>query len=123
MASIKLYLDIRTPRKDGTFPLKLVVSHKNTFMINLKIYLIPEQFESGKVIDHPRSKVFNKAISSRLVFAQNNLLNISPLKLKTMSDKELKKLIEYGDVDIDTLENKGYSIKAHFEKFIVRKAI
>jgi hypothetical protein len=39
MVSVKLYLDTRVPRKDGTFPLKIAVTHKGKFLVNLKIYL------------------------------------------------------------------------------------
>lgn len=44
MASIKLYLDTRSLRKDGTYPLKIGVTHKGNFFINLRIYLTPDQF-------------------------------------------------------------------------------
>lgn len=43
MASVKPYFDTRSPRKDGTCPLKLALTHKgNTVLVSLQIYLLPE---------------------------------------------------------------------------------
>ena len=41
---------IRSPRQNGTFPLKLAVTHKKFFLINLKVYFAKEEWERGAII-------------------------------------------------------------------------
>ena len=73
MASIKLYLDTRKARNDGTYPLKLSIHHKGKFMINLKIYLKEDQFDPTKdkpVTGHKSFRVYNEVITRKLAKAQ-----------------------------------------------------
>ena len=66
MASVKLYLDTRTPKKNGTSPLKLGINHRDKrFLLNLNISLSSEQWDSvnNKVVAHPRKQVLNSFIS------------------------------------------------------------
>ncbi len=67
MASVKLYLDTRVPRKDGTFPLKIAVTHKGKFLINLKIYLKEDQFIGNEVVGHKSKKAYNIIIEQWLI--------------------------------------------------------
>lgn len=47
MASVKIYLDTRTPKKDGTCPLKVSVSFKRKrFFVSLDCSVLPEQYDS-----------------------------------------------------------------------------
>ena len=64
MASVKPYFDTRSPRKDGTCPLKLAVTHKgNTVLVSLQIYLLPECWGPQKrgVEKENRKAVYNAA--------------------------------------------------------------
>lgn len=79
MASVKLYLDTRTSRKDGTFPLKLAITHKGKFFINLKIYLTEDQLEGEEVINHKSKRIYNPIIHKDLLILRKSYL---PLMLK-----------------------------------------
>lgn len=99
MASVKLYLDTRTARQDGTYPLKLSVTFKKTFQINLKVYLLKDQWDGKQVSGHVNKRFLNSYIRQRYVDAENTLLkltasgelrNISPAELKTRLEGEEK---------------------------------
>ncbi|MFR9166561.1 MAG: Arm DNA-binding domain-containing protein [Dysgonomonas sp.] len=60
MASVKFYLDTRSARKDGTFPLKLVVTHKKPFNISLGVYLLPEQWNANEKKDCRQCQLSSK---------------------------------------------------------------
>jgi len=95
MASVKLYLDTRKPRKDDTFPLKLSITHKETILINLKIYLKEDQWEKNMVVNHKSKKSYNVIIEKRLVDTKQLLLKLdADGLLKSMSPKRLKERIE-----------------------------
>ncbi|WP_418915473.1 tyrosine-type recombinase/integrase [Alistipes indistinctus] len=105
MASVKLYLDIRSPRQNGTFPLKLAVTHKKFFLINLKVYFAREEWEREAIIHDngevllPNRKADVAYINQRLSQARTILYQLAALgKLNKISDKELKEIIENNDI-------------------------
>lgn len=105
MASVKLYLDIRSPRQNGTFPLKLAVTHKKFFLINLKVYFVREEWERGAIIHDngevllPNRKADVAYINQRLSQARTILYQLAALgKLNKITDKELKEIIENNDI-------------------------
>ncbi|MDR0348494.1 MAG: hypothetical protein LBH90_03245 [Tannerella sp.] len=53
MASVKFYLDKRSKKQDGTFPLKLTVTHKKPFHIPLGISIPEENWIDGKCRPRP----------------------------------------------------------------------
>lgn len=116
MASAKLYLDTRSRKKDGTFPLKITITHKGVFQINLGIDLKEDEWEDGKVIGNKRAKVFNLSIQSRFVYVQNQLLQLGNAKLKGLSNKELKALLDGHNED-----ESDYLFRDHLEKIISEK--
>lgn len=121
MASVKLYLDTRTPRKDGTFPLKLAITHKGKFFINLKIYLTEDQLEGEEIINHKSKKIYNPIIQQRLVDVKKILLTLdADGKLSRLSSNKLKELIENPSETNDDVVL-PYLFKDHFVKFIVNK--
>lgn len=66
MASVKPYFDTRSPRRDGTCPLKLAVTHKgNTVLVSLQIYLLPECWDPRKreIVKDKRKAVYNDALA------------------------------------------------------------
>lgn len=85
MASVKLYLDIRSPRQNGTFPLKLAVTHKKFFLINLKVYFAKEEWERGAIIQDngevilPDRKADVAYINQRLSQARTILYQLAAL--------------------------------------------
>lgn len=125
MASAKLYLDIRSRRKDGTFPLKISVVHNTPFQINLKIYLTEEQFEENKVIKHPLKDIFNNTIQQRFMNVNLLLLELeSSGELRHLSVRDLKKRIEEDHSGIEEEPeqiNSAYKFKDHIERYISDK--
>lgn len=116
MATIKLYFDKRNERGDKTYPLKFIVQHKGTFMVNLKIYLMEDQWENDKVTNHPQQRLLNRELSNKMVNAEQLLIQLGN-KIKSMSNAQLKKCIETDRVQTEEYEY-GYRLAEHFEKFI-----
>jgi len=98
MASVKFYLDTRSSKKDGTYPLKLVVTHKKPFHISLGVYLMPEQWDDTekKIIGNIKNKPFlNDYVEQRYTKVRNLLLNLKMEGiLRALSPAQLKKRIE-----------------------------
>ncbi len=101
MAAIKPYFDTRTARKDGTYPLKLSVSHKgDTVLISLRIYLLPECWDPNKeeVVKDKRKAVYNDTLRRRMILAENVILKLGETgELRCLTASELKKRIEAGE--------------------------
>ena len=79
MASVKLYLDTRTKKKDGTSPLKLGINHRDKrVLLNLDISLSSEQWDSvnNKVVAHPRKQALNSFISQTIADANVCVLEL-----------------------------------------------
>jgi site-specific recombinase XerD len=97
MASIKLTLDTRKPRKDGTCPLKLGVTNNGHFQIHLGVYLLPEQWENGLVKmedDRQQAKRLNAYIAARYQNAEAAMMRLRTLgELRHTSDADLKRLL------------------------------
>lgn len=122
MASIKLYLDTRKARNDGTYPLKLSIHHKGKFMINLKIYLKEDQFDPTKdkpVTGHKSFRVYNEVITRKLAKAQYVILNTPGLLF--LSNNELKALIEGDGNKKDNEMPAGYKMSDHL-KICIKEA-
>jgi len=120
MASLKLYLDKRVPRKDDTYPLKIAVNHKGKFYINLKIYLKEDQFESGEVIGHKSHKTYNKIIEQWTINIKKILLDLGASgKLNKMSQLQLKNYINnYTGSDNNQDEELPYLFIDHTKLFL-----
>ena len=69
MATAKLYLDKRAKRQDGTYPLKVTVSHKGkTSHIPLGVLLRADQWDGRacKVLNHANKVFLNSFLQGRL---------------------------------------------------------
>lgn len=120
MASVKLYLDTRVPRKDGTFPLKIAVTHKGKFLINLKIYLKEDQFVGNEVIGHKSKKTYNIIIEQWLVNIKKILLDLGANgKLNKLSHHQLKQIIEnFSESDEKEDSDTVYLFNDHAKLFL-----
>lgn len=80
MSSLKLFLDTRTVRKDGTCQLKIIVSHANRMAhISLGIYLKPSQWDTAacRAVGNAPSRTFVNEHASRVMLdAQRALLEL-----------------------------------------------
>ncbi len=125
MASIKLTLDTRTARKDGTFPLKIGVSHNRYFQISLDVHLLPEQWIDGAVVfpapQAARAKQLNEYIQARLGHAQSTLRRLSVLgELSSMTDKELRRQLDTRARAEKTEEKTATLVSERFQSFADR---
>lgn len=78
MATIKIYLDIRLRKQDGTFPLKLSVNHHGeSAFIPLDISLRKNQWDARaqKIIEHPAKQQLQKIIDNLQAKALSVLLD------------------------------------------------
>ncbi len=122
MASVKVILDKRAPRKDGTCPIKLGVSHKGYFLISLNIHVRPENWIDGRVAlpatQAGKAKQWNEYIEGRLSYAQSTLRRLAMLgELQAMSDKELRRQLDTNAKE----ETQAVTLVAdQFDSFIVR---
>ena len=67
MATIRIYLDTRSRKADGTFPLKFSVNHRGqTALIPLEISLHRNQWDARlqRVIEHPAKQELQRIIST-----------------------------------------------------------
>lgn len=79
MASTKLYLDRRSSRADGTFPLKIRITRNQVgALINLGIRLLPDQWDevNNKVINHPQKRYLNGVIVARHAEIEKTILRL-----------------------------------------------
>lgn len=96
MATTKLYLDTRRIKKDGTYPIKIMVNHKGNFLVSTDYSSCTEEWD--------RSSFTTKAANYRTKNVQlRNIINkIENLifdlensnRLNTIPNKKLKQLIE-----------------------------
>lgn len=125
MASVRVYLDTRKERKDKTYPLKLNVSHRGSFQVNLKVYLEKEQWEAGKVVNHPQKRFLNMIVKQKLSEVENLILSLTTSgELRGMNKADLKKAIENHNSDQPEEvepEPGEYLFRDHFEKFLAEK--
>ena len=120
MASIKLYLDTRHQRKDGTHALKLTVSHRGAFHISLNVYLKPEQWIGGEVFvpeNSRKQKELDTYIKSRYSAAENTLYKLRALgRLDNMTDKDLRYAIE--NTTIEQPEDEPLLFITHYNTYV-----
>lgn len=98
MASIKYYFDQRAKRKDGKFPLKVSISHKQQFaLISLEVFLLPEQWDSAKekVTGHPNKLFLNNYIVRQRLNVETELLNLKISgALDSLTGKQIKDRVQ-----------------------------
>lgn len=120
MASVKFYLDKRAKRQDGTFPLKLTVTHKKPFHIPLDVSIPVENWIDNKIEGKIKNKVFlNNYIQARYTEIHNLLLNLKINGiLPTITSEQLKQKIKaLSGVPEEEMETKGIC-ELHFKTYI-----
>ena len=93
MATTSLYFDKRSPRKDGTCPIKIRIAHHGKFYIPTNVYILPLQWNELKsiVIGHPSAAAFNRSMLTRKLQLDKVLaeLSESPM-IERMTIAEIK---------------------------------
>ncbi len=126
MASVKIYLDKRSKKRDGTYPLKLTVSHQQKpFHISLDVSIPAENWIDDKIEgDFPNKAFLNNYIKARLTGVENLLLR---LKLNGTLDKvtpaRLKQMILDGTDSVEeekpeTVTGENYLFSDHARVFM-----
>lgn len=125
MAHSTVVLDKRSPQKDGTYPIKLRITHKGEFYINLKISVLESQWrevvdqkdlksKTGLVINHDLAARYNNFISSRKLEIDKKLLDLADSrKILAMDSAQLK-----GYITTDDTVPKDYLFKTHYDKYV-----
>ena len=117
MATLKLYLDARTSKADGTCSLKIAVNHQgSTAFINLNISISPNHWDKRacKVIVRNDKTRINLLLQERFSAAQSSLLelisegSLKHSKASFIRDKILQRL---------NPEDNAVSVKERFCKF------
>ena len=79
MATVRICLDKRTTRKDGSSPLKLRISHKGgSVLISLNLSVAPENWDdaAGKIHGVPGHKGMNMVLNQKRLEAENVLFRL-----------------------------------------------
>jgi integrase len=125
MASVTYYLDKRSRKKDGTYPLKLTVSHKQKpFHVPLDVSVPEANWIDNRIEgDVPNRSFLNSYIRARFSAVENLLLRLKLNgKLDKTSPEELKSLVKNIDAgqDDETEKTSGENLPfaAHARSFI-----
>lgn len=96
MSTHKLYVDIRRVKKDGSYPIKLLVTHIGSFMISLGMDVQPEHWDgSGYNRKAQDYKTRNAMLRSKLAKVDGLFYRLeSGGMLLHMTDRQLKQAIE-----------------------------
>lgn len=96
MATVKLYLDTRRIKKDGSFPLKLNIHNKGTFFVSTGYSVIPERWTGMEFTrQEPNYKTKNAALRKIVNDIENLFFRLEmDGKLKAMTDKAIKEAVE-----------------------------
>lgn len=116
MTSIRISLDKRQRKQDGSFPLVLVVSHLNrTARIALGISLPVEMWDArrGRIVVHPQRGQLQAIIDNRLNASRLALLGIGRKDLMRMNATQLRDRLRQA-IDPDT---KPVTFGSWFERF------
>lgn len=121
MATVKFYLDKRRQKKDGTYPIKLNVFHNKQIMIATQLSASEKEWNGNEYSVHARNyKPRNIAARGIINKAETVILTLEQQgKLKSTTDKVLKKMIE--DAINCKTENKNTFIH-YLDEFISHKA-
>lgn len=79
MSTLKLYLDTRSVRADGTSPLKLSINkNSKTALLSLDVFLSPAQWDAKaeKITNHPNKAFLNSFVMQRRLQAQEVMMRL-----------------------------------------------
>lgn len=124
MASVKFYLDKRNKKKDGTYPLKLTVSHaQKPFHIPLDVSIPEENWINDKVEGEiPNKKFLNNYLRAQFSNAENIILRLKiEGRLERTTSDTLKKMIKMGEDFSQNTPEKPTLFSEHAKQFIASR--
>lgn len=92
MATPKFYLDTRSVKADGTYPLKIAITRKGkTALYSVGIFLTPKQWDKkgARIVNHPNKQYLNGYIARRRIDIESFILQLKEsgqLSLLTAND-------------------------------------
>ena len=96
MAKASLYLDTRAIKNGANAPIKIRVYHKGkAFFLPTSIFVTPQQWMDGVIINHLRAKKWNDFLKLRMMDVTSEIIKLDVEgKLSSMSADELKKRLQ-----------------------------
>lgn len=96
MATIKLYLDTRRMRKDGTFPIKIMVNHKGNFLLGTEFYATEKEWDGNQYsVKANNYRAKNMQLRNILNKIENLIFDLeNKNRMNTLQNIKLKSLIE-----------------------------
>lgn len=124
MAQVRLFLDTRRVRKDGTSPLKISVSHRTeTALISLDVHLLAEHWDGAQIIKHPQRAMLNHHIMAYKMRADSVIYELSASgEIKRMTVAEVKKRIMGESASGGIGEDDATSFAGYFARLIDKKS-
>lgn len=123
MATVKLTIDTRSVKKDGTHPVKLYVSHQgDDFFISTNISVKIEDW-SGKDGQPTKLRNINSILTQMLVQAQAHIYKLrAEGKLASINKIQLRKILSSNSFEEDNSPRQSSELlKNYFELFLSRK--
>lgn len=119
MATVKLTLDTRTAKKDGTYPVKLYVSHRGEdFFISTSISVAIGDWK-GKEKEPTKSKALNSVLNQILVQTQAHIYKLrADGKLAGMDKVALRKTLASGSFEQTEEQSESVLLNDYFVEFI-----
>lgn len=120
MATVKLYFDTRREKKDGTFPIKLVVRHRERFMLNTPFSARETEWDGNEYSRRAENYRARNA-SLRMLFSKAESIILSlerSEEIRGMTDRMLKAYMERELLD---RQDKGENFLHYMDEFIARK--
>lgn len=94
MANISFYLDTRSARADGTYPIKLRLRHHGNILVSLRLYAVPSEWRDGKFAPRAQnSRVRNVQLREILNKVERFLFDNND-EVAFLTDKALRLRIE-----------------------------
>lgn len=108
MTKASIYYDTRRANKDGSFPLRIMISkNRKRASVVLGINLLPEQWVNGTVVKHKDAKLLNTVISDKLTQVNKAIIQLNLTgKLAGKTAKEALSLIQE-TIDPEVAEKKA----------------
>lgn len=97
MATVKLYLDTRRPRKNGDFPVKIMINHKGNFLLGTEFYASEKEWDGVQYSAKARNyRVRNIQLREILNKIENLIFDLEKRgRLKTIQNSKLKELAQH----------------------------
>lgn len=121
MASCNFFLDTRKGKKDGTYPVKIYIKHRKSFLMSTDFSAIKEEWsgnEFNKKADNYRNR--NSALRALITRIDNELLELGKSgKILSMTDNMLKSHLK---VTISGLVDSEKTFIDYLDEFVSQKS-